>query len=209
MKRTQRKTYSRKAQELIKRFSDILFSLAGILLLAPLWLLIGIGVRGNISGSVLFRQKRTGWKNRPFQILKFRTMHKDPSAEAECDGEEDPGRTPPFGRWLRRTKLDEAPQLINVLFGNMSLVGPRPYVETQSAPLDPERLIMRPGMTGLAQVYGNSSLRWEERTQYDLYYHSHFSLRLDIWILLQTGKVLLFGESRCVKHFEDFLKENP
>ena len=197
----------KKQELLLKRVFDILISITGITVFAPLWLLIGIGVRRNISGSVLFRQKRIGWKNRPFQILKFRTMHEDPSAEAECDEEEDPGRTPAFGRWLRRTKLDEAPQLLNVLLGNMSLIGPRPYIEAQSVPLDRNRLQMRPGMTGLAQIHGNSSLSWEERTRYDLFYNSHFSLRLDIRILLQTGKVLLFGEGRCVKHFEEFLKE--
>ena len=89
----------------------------------------------------------------------------------------------------------------------MSLVDPRPYIEAKSTPLDPDRLNMRSGLTGLAQVHGNSSLSREERTKDDLYFNTHFSLRLDLKILLETRRVLLLGESRNVKHFADYINE--
>ena len=175
----------------IKRGCDVVFSALGLVVLSPLFLLAALFTLLTVRGSAIFVQTRIGYKKREFRIFKFRTM---------SSGETEEGRAGAVGRLLRRTKLDELPQLVNVLRGDMSFVGPRPYVPEESRGLPDERFSMRPGLTGLAQVNGNRELSWEERTAYDLDYVRGYSLGLDARILLKTVRVVLLGEKAVVKH---------
>ena len=177
-----------------KRLFDIIVSAAGIIALSPLLLILTAVIKLSIPGKVLFRQVRVGYHKKLFTILKFKTMIEGSDEESSS--------VPDSGNWLRRFKLDELPQLHNILVGDMSFVGPRPYVPKESQGLDEVRYQMRPGLTGLAQVYGNRELSWEERTAYDVEYVSNHNLILDLKILLRTIKVIALGEKACVKHRE-------
>lgn len=190
----------RRARLRVKRCFDVAVSLAGILLLLPLWAAIALLVRATSPGPAFFVQERPGYRGRLFKVYKFRTMR--PGSERMEKGVEvtrGDGRVTPLGRILRRTKLDEAPQLLNVLKGEMSLVGPRPERVASLADYTPSvrrRLDMLPGMTGLAQVSGNIYLDLGERYRLDVYYVDHFSITLDVRILIRTVGVVLFGEER-------------
>ena len=134
-----------------------------------------------------------------FNILKFRSMKVDKEAEKSHDFTKDAERMTPFGNLIRRLKIDELPQLINVFKGDMSLVGPRPTIKEQTDLYNDyqrQRLKMRPGMTGLAQVNGNISLSWDERIKYDVEYVTNFSVLLDLKILFKTVGVVVFGEAK-------------
>ena len=190
----------------IKRALDVVVSAAALVVLVPLLVLIAIAVRLDSRGPALFTQLRAGRHGRPFRILKFRTMCQDAEeriseviAVDELDEpmfklREDP-RVTRVGRFLRRTSLDELPQLLNVLRGDMSLVGPRPeevwlverYGETQRF-----RLQMRPGLTGPMQVHGRGQLNFQERMAVEREYVENYSLRKDIKILFRTGSAI-FG----------------
>jgi len=183
----------------IKRVVDVAGSLILMLLTAPLALGICLAVATTSTGGVLFRQVRAGRGGHPFKMLKFRTMHAGADAERaaltghnETNGHlfklrHDP-RITPVGRLLRRTSLDELPQLINVLRGEMSLVGPRPLPLADSDYTGParDRLSVLPGITGLWQVSGRSDLSWDDMVRLDLHYVRHCSLRLDLVILART-----------------------
>ena len=184
----------------LKRLCDVLFSALGIVFLSPLWIIVAVIIKLNIPGSILFRQTRVGYEGSRFKILKFRTMEKNAVAECDTDPDVDTDCVSFTGKWIRRLKLDELPQLISILIGDMSFIGPRPYIEKESAGLSAERYEMRPGLTGLAQVYGNRELTWEERTAYDVDYVRNFSLWLDMKVLLRTVRVVVFGEKACVRH---------
>ena len=186
----------------IKRICDVVGSIACIIILSPLLLLIGIVTKLTIRGSVIFTQTRLGYLQNDFEILKFRTIAEKNAQNATEENEETDERIPPFSRFLRRTKLDELPQLFNVLKGDMSFVGPRPYIKEDSTGLNPERYLMKPGITGLGQVNGNRELDWEERTAYDIDYIRHYSLWLDIRILLKTVLVIVLGENKLLKGHE-------
>jgi lipopolysaccharide/colanic/teichoic acid biosynthesis glycosyltransferase len=193
------------AAVIVKRAIDLIGSAISLVLLSPLLLLISLLVLATSPGPVLFRQHRLGYRGRPFCLLKFRTMVVDAErwlAKLEArDGaagevffkiRHDP-RITPLGRFLRRTSLDELPQLWNVLRGEMSLVGPRPFNYRDSTRLrhfDPlrfgRRLAARPGVSGLAQVSGRRDLPPERILAYDLFYVEHWSLVLDLSILLRT-----------------------
>lgn len=174
-----------------KRILDVVFSLLAIVALVPFWLFIVVAIKLTLPGSVLFRQIRIGKDEKPFEILKFRTLREDGHMEST-----------ELGSYLRRTKLDETPQLINILLGQMSFVGPRPYIPEESVGLQKERYSVRPGLTGLAQVNGNTFLTWEERTAYDVEYVRNQSLLLDFQILLRTVRVIVKGEKACLKHYK-------
>ena len=178
----------------LKRLSDFLLSLTGIIVLLPLLLIISLLVRLTIPGPAFFAQDRVGKDRRVFRILKFRTM----AAHGE-----NAGKTAGIGNFLRRTKLDELLQLFNILAGDMSFVGPRPYILSESEGLPDGRFTMRPGLTGLAQVSGNTFLSWDERTGYDLEYVDKWSPWLDLKIILRTVKVVVLGEEACVKHKQE------
>lgn len=187
----------KKVSLFIKRIVDIAAGFSGGLILSPLFLLAGLSIKITMPGPVLFKQSRVGKDGREFWIFKFRTMKNDREAEQAHDFSRDEERLTKTGRFLRRTKIDELPQLFNVLRGDMSLVGPRPTVAEQVANYSErqkKRLRMRPGMTGLAQVNGNTALTWEERIEYDLEYIEHFSLLLDWKILMKTVAVVFLGE---------------
>lgn len=180
-------------QEFIKRCLDILASAVGLLLLTPVLLIIALVVSRDSEGPAIFRQRRAGKAGRSFECYKFRTMFQRAADIRNVDGStfssEDDSRVTRAGRILRRTSLDELPQLLNVLKGEMSLVGPRPDQVDQIglyAPDEVGRLSIKPGITGLAQINGRNSISWERRKQLDLQYVARQSLWLDTTILLRT-----------------------
>src|SRR5690554_5078334 len=180
------------ATSLSKRVFDIAASAAGLVLLSPILLVVAIMVRRKIGAPVLFRQVRSGLNGEPFEILKFRTMTNDTDEHGQLLPDEQ--RLPRFGEFLRSSSLDELPELVNVLKGEMSLVGPRPLVARYLERYTPEqarRNLARPGITGLAQVRGRNELAWEDRFALDVEYVDDWTFMLDLQILLQTvGAVL-------------------
>ncbi|MCL5981599.1 MAG: sugar transferase [Firmicutes bacterium] len=179
---------------MIKRLMDFWGSLFALMLISPFFLVVAVAIKLDSSGPVFFRQERAGKDGRVFKIFKFRTMVVD--AETMGAGvfvEKEDSRITKVGKWLRDTSLDELPQLINVLLGEMSLVGPRPTLPYQVERYDErqrQRLLLRPGITGWAQVSGRNSLTWPEKIELDIWYVENRSLRLDIRILWQTIYVI-------------------
>ena len=185
----------------MKRFLDILLSLCILLVLSPVLLVLALLVRMKLGSPVIFSQKRPGYGEKIFTLYKFRTM-KTTDVPFDIDNpviEDSNAELTRIGRGLRKLKIDEFPQLINVVRGEMSLIGPRPFLPVYLAQYEEwekERLTVRPGMTGLAQVKGNGYLTSEERSYYDVYYARHLSMFSDIAILFKTVGVLLLGERR-------------
>lgn len=174
-----------------KRAFDLAAAAGGLLVLSPLLLLLALLVRLNLGSPVLFRQTRPGYKGRPFTILKFRTMRDArPGEDAFAS---DAARLTPFGSFLRRSSLDELPELLNILKGEMSLVGPRPLLMEYLPRYSPEqarRHDVRPGVTGWAQVNGRNAISWERKFELDCWYVDHLSLPLDLRIIAMTfGRV--------------------
>ena len=173
----------------IKRFLDLMLSLALIILLSPLFLIISLAIKIDSSGPVFYRQTRTGLNGKDFTLLKFRSMAADNDVYDFKTGD----RITKVGNFIRKTSLDELPQLINILKGEMSFVGPRPwlsilndyYTEKQK-----RRFLVRPGITGLAQVSGRKDLDILKRIELDVEYADNISLWLDIRIILKTIKVV-------------------
>ncbi len=181
-----------------KRGLDVLASLGALAALGLPLLVIGLLVRLGSPGAAVFRQRRTGVGGRPFEMLKFRSMRSDVAAFGQSPRSGEDPRLTRLGRWLRETSLDELPQLINVLCGSMSLVGPRPLYERQAAQWDGRqrrRLDVRPGITGYAQAYGRASMVLEDKIDFDLYYVANASVRLDLGILVRTAANVLLGRS--------------
>ncbi len=180
----------------LKRLLDILLSLGGIVVLSWLYLILIVAIRVDSPGPVFFRQKRVGRNKRYFQILKFRTMRTDTPHDMPTHLLKDPEQfITRTGRFLRKTSLDELPQLFNILGGDMSVVGPRPALWNQ------EDLIrerdkygandIRPGLTGWAQTHGRDELEIEEKAKLDGYYVQHLSFGMDVRCFLRTiGAVL-------------------
>lgn len=170
-----------------KRILDLVTTAPVLVLLAPVLAVIALSVRLSLGSPVLFRQTRPGLCGRPFTLLKFRTMTeaRDESGQLLPDEK----RLTALGRFLRSTSLDELPQLLNVLRGDMSLVGPRPLLMEYLDRYTPEQMRrheVKPGITGWAQVKGRNALTWEERLALDVWYVDHRSFWLDVWILLLT-----------------------
>lgn len=193
----------------LKRAVDIIGAAVGLLLLFPAFLIIGVVIKWSSPGPLFFRQGRIGRNRQPFHIIKFRSMRLDAESLLRADPQlwenyvkndfklpegQDP-RVTPIGKWLRKTSLDELPQLWNVLMGEMSLVGPRPLIddeiETWYGDTARELLSVRPGMTGLWQVSGRSSVGYPERAALELHYVQTKSFIGDILILLRTVQVVL------------------
>lgn len=180
---------------IVKRPLDVILSAMALLILSPVLLAIALLVRVGMGSPVLFRQRRPGLHGRPFTILKFRTM----TEARDGDGTllPDVDRLTVLGRFLRRTSLDELPELINVLRGDMSLVGPRPlrmhYLDRYT-PEQMRRHDVLPGITGWAQVNGRNALTWEEKFALDVWYVDHVSFWLDLKILLMTVLRVLTGD---------------
>ena len=165
-------------------------ALSGLLLLAPLGLILALLLIGTTGQSPIFRQQRIGYRGRLFWLFKFRTM----TNARNHDGNllPDTGRITPVGRWLRRTSTDELPQLLNVLLGQMSLVGPRPLLAEYATQLiNHERHSIRPGLTGWAQIHGRNHLNWDEKFGLDSWYTAHYSFSTDCRILWQTLFILI------------------
>lgn len=178
-------------KKIFKRLMDILAALLGIVILSPVFLVVWILVRVKLGGPALFTQDRPGKDEKIFKLYKFRSM----TDERDENGNllPDEVRLTRFGKKLRATSLDELPELWNILKGDMSLIGPRPLL-VKYLPLyndfQKQRHLVRPGLTGWAQVNGRNAISWEERFELDVYYVTHLSLKLDLKILWKTVMVV-------------------
>lgn len=189
------KEKKRMYRKYIKRLLDIVISLCGIIVLSPVYLILGILVKKKLGTPIIFRQERPGKNEKIFHLYKFRSM----TDEKDADGNllPDEVRLTPFGKKLRSTSLDELPELFNILKGDMSLIGPRPllvrylprYNEFQR-----HRHDVRPGLTGLAQVNGRNAITWEKKFEYDVEYVHKLSFALDVRIFMDTVRAVLKRE---------------
>ncbi|NJO33034.1 MAG: hypothetical protein HC869_07655 [Rhodospirillales bacterium] len=188
----------------IRHRVDVLGALVVLILLSPLLAMLAMALRLSVGPMILFRQVRVGRDQRPFMLYKFRTMRD--AFDANGQPLPDADRTPWLGRLLRRTRLDELPQLWNVLIGDMALIGPRPLLERDLAALpdrSAERATLRPGITGWAQVHGGQLLGPEAKLTLDLWYVRHASPGLDLKIVLRTVRMIALGERidrRAIEH---------
>lgn len=191
-----RKNSERFTLAFAKRLIDILFALISLLLALPFFIIIPILIKLESPGSAFFRQKRVGKDGRTFEMLKFRTMHESMSGDAPKPAGSDDPRITKIGKWLRRTSVDEIPQFINVLKGDMSMVGPRPemqFIVDNYSESDRARLSVKPGITGLWQISYARLRPIHANLDYDLYYVEHQSLLLDLVILFLTPFALVKG----------------
>ena len=197
--------------DIFKRAFDVAFAALGMLIVSPLLLCIAIAIRTTSKGPVLFVQERVGYNGRPFKMFKFRSMIQDAEelkvallAQNEMSGpvfkiKNDP-RVTPVGRFLRRTSLDELPQLLNVLQGNMSIVGPRPPLPGEVNMYDPKhrkRLSVRPGITCTWQISGRNDVDFEQWMTMDAEYVDNWSFWLDMIILIKTIPAVLMRRGSC------------
>ncbi|HYO79360.1 MAG TPA: sugar transferase, partial [Thermoanaerobaculia bacterium] len=188
--------------EKLKRLFDVVASATALVLTAPLLVIVAIAVSISSGGSLLYRQTRTGRFGVPFEILKFRTMRVDAEAGGPVWARENDDRVTPLGRFLRRSRLDELPQLWNILKGEMSFVGPRPerpeFVKEleREIPFYQLRHLVPPGLTGWAQIrypYGASVADARRKLGFDLYYVRNYGLRFDLGICLKTAVSMARG----------------
>jgi sugar transferase EpsL len=182
------------SDDALKRVLDVLGASAALVVLSPLLAVVAVLVRARMGPPVLFRQLRPGREGRPFELTKFRTMtdQRGPDGALLPDAQ----RLTALGRFLRRTSIDELPELVNVVRGDMSLVGPRPLLMEYLPRYSPEqarRHEVRPGVTGWTQVNGRNALTWEEKFALDVWYVDHRSTRLDLEILGRTVSQVLGG----------------
>jgi len=180
---------------MVRRLMDVVGAILGLLIFSPAMLWIAVRIRREMSPPAIFTQIRAGMDGRPFKLRKFRTMTNVRGADGELlpDAE----RLTPFGEWLRRTSIDELPQLWNVLKGDMSLVGPRPLLLDYVSRYDKyerRRLDVPPGITGWAQINGRNAISWQEKFALDVWYVENRSLSLDVRIILLTIKKTLTRE---------------
>ncbi|WP_160136417.1 sugar transferase [Chryseobacterium sp. c4a] len=185
----------------IKRFLDIIIALTVIIFLFPIFLIIYILVKIDSPGKFFFFQERLGYQGKVFKIYKVRTMY-DKERVADREILKGDAEVTKVGEYLRRFKIDELPQIINVFKGDMTLVGPRPCLPRQLAEFNEDgkkRIEVVPGLTGLSQVNGNIHLSWEERWKYDREYVEKQSFLLDTKIIFKTFLILLNGEDKYIK----------
>ena len=183
----------------MKRLIELVIASTSLLLLGPIIAVIAVAIRINMGSPVLFRQVRPGYMQKPFTLLKFRTMRLaiDPDGKDLPDNE----RLTTLGRFLRKTSLDELPQLWNVSRGDISLVGPRPLLERYIPYFNERerlRFSVKPGITGWAQIHGRNEASWDKRLENDVWYVEHWSLGLDLKILVLTIKKVLSGKGVLV-----------
>jgi len=198
--------------QVVKRSIDLMVSGLCCLLFLPFFVILALCIKLDSKGPIFFKQRRVGLNLVPFDVLKLRTM----THQARQVGDtpiigKAPGVTR-IGYYLRRFKIDELPQLINVLRGDMSLVGPRPSVPEQLAQMtatEKLRYSVRPGLTGLSQVSGNIHLSWKERYVYDLEYIKHISFRNDLRIIFKTFMIIFYGEDKFIHQSKDLIKKKP
>jgi len=193
----------------LKRWLDIALAAVALVVTFPLMAVIATAIKLDSSGPVLFVQERVGKDGKLFRAYKFRTMIQGAAAQGAgflIEGQDDP-RITKVGKYLRRWSLDELPQFMNILKGEMSVVGPRPtllYQVEQYDEFQKRRLEVKPGITGWAQIHGRNVLSWPERIEYDVWYVDNWSFRLDIEIILKTLPVLLKREG-LYAHKENFI----
>ena len=182
----------------MKRALDVVVASVGLLLGGPVLVVAMAAIRLESTGHPIYRQRRIGRDGEPFDLYKLRTMvHGAEHMGAGMAVNEGDSRITRVGAFLRRTSLDELPNLVNVLRGDMSIVGPRPTIPVQVAQYTERqrgRLAVKPGITGWAQVNGRASLPWADRIELDLWYVEHQSLRLDLRILARTAAILVRGD---------------
>ena len=203
------KSISKRVYIVVKRFLDIFLSLIGLVLLSPFFLIIAIIIKLDSKGPVFFVHSRIGEKGKPIGIYKFRTMVENAeelvkifSEEQKKEFEEsyklqDDPRVTRIGKFLRKTSLDELPQILNILKGELSIIGPRPVIEEELEKYEENKekfLSVKPGLTGYWAANGRSDTSYEERIQMELYYVDHISLKLDIQIFFKTIIVVLKKE---------------
>ena len=180
---------------MLKRLLDIIIASIALILLSPLYFYVAYKVKKNLGSPVLFRQVRPGLHGKPFEMIKFRSM-KD-AVDEQGNPLPDSERLTPFGKMLRSSSLDEMPELWNVIKGDMSIVGPRPLL-MEYLPLynqeQAKRHLVRPGMTGHAQVNGRNAISWEEKFKLDTWYVENQSVWLDFKIMLKTVKKVLIRD---------------
>ncbi|MFA0533138.1 sugar transferase [Vibrio breoganii] len=186
---------------MIKRVFDIISALLSILLLSPLLVIVSILIVLVDRGPIFYTQKRVGLNGKVFKLYKFRSMTSNSSRKIEQTYSSSEGVTS-VGKVIRRLKIDELPQVINVLRGDMSIVGPRPCLPDLLESLNEDgkkRLLVRPGLTGLAQINGNIYLSWEDRWKFDREYVENYSFLLDIKIIFNTFFIVFAGEKKGLK----------
>ncbi len=191
-----------------KRVFDLVVGSALVILLSPLLVFTGTLVKLSSRGLVFFAQDRAGKDGVIFRAIKFRTMRADRTPDPKELVPLEHADITPLGWLLRRFKIDELPQLLYVLTGQMSLVGPRPTLPDQVAAYDDfrrQRVLVRPGLTGLAQVYGNAEVSWDERILFDIVYVRRCSFVMDLGIFLRTVVTLLLGERHTTRPFQTTL----
>ncbi len=182
-------------RKFLKRWIDFILSLVAIIVLSPVFLILSIMVRKKLGKPVLFKQKRPGKDEKVFEMYKFRTMTDEKDGKGNLLPDDQ--RLTSFGKKLRSTSLDELPELVNILKGDMSIVGPRPLL-VKYLPLynkrQRRRHEVRPGITGLAQVKGRNAISWEEKFEWDVKYVKHVNFLLDLGIIFKTIKIVLNHE---------------
>lgn len=195
--------------KLIKRIIDVLVALFVLTVLSWLLIIVFIVACFETKSIGYFTQERIGKNMKPFKLYKIKSMKKIEGYTSTTTTKKDP-RITPSGHFIRKTKIDELPQLINVLIGDMSLVGPRPTVQSDYDKMTKEqrlRASVKPGLTGLAQINGNTSLNWPNRIKFDLSYIRNWSLWLDITILWKTGVLIITNTADTHPASEDEWKE--
>lgn len=184
----------------IKRLIDVILSVIGLIFSIPFIMLFSILIMIESPGSPLYKQERVGKNGRIFTIYKLRSMYIDAEKNGPKWADKNDDRVTKIGRFIRKTRIDELPQLINVLKGEMSIVGPRPerpiftYQFEQEIPGFINRLKVKPGLTGWAQINGGYEMTPAEKLEYDIYYINNLSLSLDLLIMIKTIRVILTGE---------------
>ena len=171
----------------IKNFIDIFIAVCGLVFLSPLIIIIAILIKRKLGSPIFFIQKRPGLNEKIFPLIKFRTMNNDKDKDGNLL--DDSKRLSGFGKWLRATSIDEIPTLINIIKGEMSFVGPRPllkeYLNLYSE-IESQRHLVKPGLTGLAQINGRNNISWKKKFEYDILYINNISFILDLKIFLLT-----------------------
>lgn len=191
----------------VKRILDLVLSFIALIILFPLFLIIAILIKLDSKGPVFYTQYRVGKGQKLFKIYKFRTMVEgaDKYQKIGVEVKNDDSRITSVGKYLRKFKLDELPQLLNILKGDMSFVGPRPTLQEYLAQYETwelKKFEIRPGLTGLAQINGNIYLERKERSVYDVEYVNEVSLITDLKIILKTIAIVLFGEEKFINKID-------
>ena len=192
-------------QKFVKRGCDIVISLIAIIILLPVYIILAIGVKKSSPGPIFYKQERIGYRGKPFNIIKFRSMCQDAEQSGPMLSSKSDARITPFGKFMRQYRLDETPQFFNVLIGDMSLVGPRPerqyYIDkiSERAPYYHLLLGIKPGITSWGQVkfgYAENVDEMIERLRWDILYIENMSLQMDIKILIYTVLIVLKKEGK-------------